>query len=629
VLARLATGGAANIFLARQPGAAGFNKLVCLKTLLPERASDADFVAMFLDEARLAARLNHPNCVQIYDLGRVRGVYYISMEYIFGDTLWNLLTTVTKLRTPLPASHVAAIIASGCDGLHHAHELKDGKGRPYNLVHRDVSPQNIMVTYEGQTKVVDFGIAKAETGRAPTIAGIVKGKFSYMSPEQITGGSVDRRSDIYSLGIVFFECLASRRLYRGDSPEDIARLILEHRAPRLRDVVPDIPAELDEICAKALARHPSKRYQTALEMGDALRDYLDSVRYNQSASSLAKLLEERFGDAVARRRKVFEAALAGTFDEQELVKALEARAVRNLDLFPDGDEPPPAENDFSEETSEHAAKDWKDPTNPPDVPTRPLHGEDPRLGMHSGIGFRVELQNFNPGESEPSDATTIDPTIQGDDDDDDDGNSEDLTTVNPEAQERETASFANASKSPTVQSVQAADSTQVDHYDPQDPRWSDDATKADTDAEEDFDDQTPFEGMEKLERNLGVVVTAASTPGNGAVITKSRSSPEAMMVKAAERSPDTVEEMEIPTKEEARALSDLQAFEPPEVDPADVVLIARSTNEVSPQLSQVTMPPGVQDNRRYTFAALLAAVGFGVSFGLVCGLLLARLIFNW
>ncbi|MEQ8976777.1 MAG: protein kinase, partial [Deltaproteobacteria bacterium] len=139
VLARLATGGAASIFLARQPGAAGFHKLVVLKTLLPERAIDADFVAMFLDEARLAARLNHPNCVQIYDLGRVRGVYYISMEYIFGETLWNLLTTVTRLRTPLPPAHVASILASACDGLHHAHELKDPNGKAYHLVHRDVS----------------------------------------------------------------------------------------------------------------------------------------------------------------------------------------------------------------------------------------------------------------------------------------------------------------------------------------------------------------------------------------------------------------------------------------------------------------------------------------------------------
>jgi serine/threonine protein kinase len=347
VLARLASGGAASIFLARQPGEAGFHKLVCLKTLLPERASDADFVAMFLDEARLAARLNHPNCVQIYDLGRTRGVYYISMEYIFGETLWSLLTTVTRLKVPLPSAHVASILASACDGLHHAHELKDGGGRPFNLVHRDVSPQNVMVSYEGQTKVVDFGIAKAETGRVPTVAGIVKGKFSYMSPEQITGGQVDRRSDIYSLGIVLFECLASRRLYRGDSPEDIARLILEHRAPRLREVIPDIPPALDEICATALARHPSKRFQTAQEMGEALRNHLDDLRFSDSSMVIGRLMEERFQPIIAERRQVYEQALGGVHDEAHLLKALDARAVRDVDLFPEGAS---ADPDFREES---------------------------------------------------------------------------------------------------------------------------------------------------------------------------------------------------------------------------------------------------------------------------------------
>ncbi len=336
VLARLATGGAANIFLARQPGVAGFHKLVCLKTLLPERAQDADFVAMFLDEARLAARLNHPSCVQIYDLGQEKDVYYISMEYIFGETLWNLLTTVTKVKTPLPPQHVAAIIASVSDGLHHAHELKDPQNRPYNLVHRDVSPQNIMITFAGQTKVVDFGIAKAATGRAPTVAGIVKGKFSYMSPEQITGVEVDRRSDIYSLGIVLFECLASRRLYRGDNPEEIARLILEHRAPRVSEVVPEIPAGLDEICDKALSRNPAHRYQTAREMGDAIRNYLDESRFAGSSTEVSKLLEERFAHRITDRTLAYEAALDGTYDESHLLSALDAQAVKEIDLFPEG-----------------------------------------------------------------------------------------------------------------------------------------------------------------------------------------------------------------------------------------------------------------------------------------------------
>lgn len=338
VLARLATGGAASIFLARQPGPAGFAKLVCLKTLLPDRASDADFMAMFLDEARLAARLNHPNCVQIYELGKARGVYYISMEYIFGETLWNLLMTVTRVRAPLPVLEVAHIIASVCDGLHHAHELRDSDGRPYQLVHRDISPQNIMITFEGQAKVVDFGIAKAKTGREPTQSGLVKGKLSYMSPEQIAGSPVDRRSDIYSLGIVMFECLASRRLYRGGTPEDIARLILDHRAPRLRDVVPETPAVLDEVCARALSRQRENRFQTAHDMGNAIRAYLDSVRYSQSSAVLARLMAARFGSKIARRRSVYEGALSNGYIDRDLLEALDARPVRDIDLIWDADD---------------------------------------------------------------------------------------------------------------------------------------------------------------------------------------------------------------------------------------------------------------------------------------------------
>lgn len=684
VLARLATGGAANIFLARQPGAAGFHKLVCLKTLLPERASDEDFVAMFLDEARLAARLNHPNCVQIYDLGRVHGVYFISMEYIFGDTLWNLLTTVTKLRTPLPSAHVAAIIANACDGLHHAHELKDGDGRMYNLVHRDVSPQNIMITYEGQTKVVDFGIAKAETGRAPTIAGIVKGKFSYMSPEQITGGSVDRRSDIYSLGIVFFECLASRRLYRGESPEDIARLILEHRAPRLRDVVPDVPPELDEICAKALARHPSKRFQTAVEMGDALRDYLDSIRYNQSASSLAKLLEERFGDAVKRRRVVFEAALAGTYDEQELLKSLEARAVRNVDLFPDG-EPNKGTKDFNVETKEHVDHEIE----PPDLPTKPLErGRSSIPGSeHAGAGFRVEIQGKSRRDSPPisllkeeedfgrdtsSDATRIDPHDLGSDD----LESEDLTCVDPEAVEDNLAAVPALDEGEiTVRpgeesdpfersgvigggSLDEVDATAVDLLaeGAGPPGWDGDATKTDGP----FDEKTPFEGERSrgkagAARDHGVVVTAAARGSkNGAVVTRSKSVAAVAAPSAIRAVPvvdHTVEEVDVPTREDSRARSDLQeagvatvetesddpapeaepdlfdAESEPDSEPEPVVERPPSPQELSQTLRQSPVQAPASLDRRYTFAALMAAMAFGISFGLIAGILLARFVF--
>lgn len=351
VLARLASGGAAHVFLARQPGAADFRKLVCLKMLLPERAADADFVAMFMDEARLTTQLNHPNCVQIYDLGQVDGRYYISMEYIFGETLWGLLTTVPRTKRLLPPEAVAAIIASAADGLHHAHELSDLDGSPFHLVHRDVSPQNIMVSFEGQTKVLDFGIAKAATGRAPTVVGVVKGKFSYMSPEQISGGRLDRRSDVFSLGILLFECLTARRLYRAPTPAEVASLILDHQPPRLRELLPDAPRALDEICARALSLEPEDRFASTAEMADALRDFLSHRDFEEASSLVATLMQERFAPQLAVRRRAYVAAIGGRIDDLELCEALGAKPVETEDLYPPPPDSSPGEEAYLPESA--------------------------------------------------------------------------------------------------------------------------------------------------------------------------------------------------------------------------------------------------------------------------------------
>lgn len=335
VLARLATGGAANIFLARHGGARPPDRrLVCLKTLLPDRARDRDFVDMFLDEARLASRLEHPNCVQLYGFGKAELTYYLAMEYIAGETIWGLLTNVAELRRPLPPVFVATVMAAALEGLHAAHELTDEEGRSYQIVHRDISPQNVMVTYEGRTKLLDFGIAKAETGRQATATGIVKGKFSYMSPEQITGGALDRRSDIYSVGIVLFECLASRRLYKSESPEEIARMMLERRPPRLREVNGEIAPALEDICATALARHAKARFATAAEMARALRSYVESEGHDGSEREVAALLEERLGAKIAGRRRLLEELRSGRYDESELYSVLGASPALDLDFRP-------------------------------------------------------------------------------------------------------------------------------------------------------------------------------------------------------------------------------------------------------------------------------------------------------
>ncbi len=333
VLAQLAAGGTANIFMAREPTADG-PRLVCLKTLLPERVEDEDFVSMFLDEARLAARFEHDNCVEIIGYGKERDAFYIALEFIFGETLWSLVNSVVDTQRMLPAPVVASIVAAAAEGLHHAHELTDEDGRPYHLVHRDVSPQNVMITYAGRTKVLDFGVAKADTGRAATATGIVKGKFSYMSPEQIVGSAVYRRSDVFSLGIVLHESLCARPLYYGDNPRDVATRIVKSPAPPVSQFRSDVDPELEAICARALERRIELRYPTAGAMAEALSAYLDRIGFDAGERPVAAVLADRFGPQIERRKRACVAAVEGEVSELELLSAFGARPVFDADMFP-------------------------------------------------------------------------------------------------------------------------------------------------------------------------------------------------------------------------------------------------------------------------------------------------------
>lgn len=332
VLGRLATGGMASIFLARETTPQG-PRLVCIKILLPERARDDDLVAMFLDEGKLASRLDHDNCVRIFAQGRERGVPYLAMEYIAGVTLWELIESYARRREQTPASAIASVVAATCFGLHHAHELKSPEGHHYNLVHRDVSPENIMVTFGGHTKLLDFGVVKAETSRPGTQTGIIKGKYSYMSPEQITGGRIDRRSDVFALGVVLFEALTARGLFRADTPNEIAALVLRKLIPRLGPLNQGVDDELEAIVNRALARPPSTRFQTAEEMGHALMGWLDRSADESGPSLLSRVLDRRFHDKVEPRRAVCQAALEGDYDEGKLLDVLGARPVFDVDLF--------------------------------------------------------------------------------------------------------------------------------------------------------------------------------------------------------------------------------------------------------------------------------------------------------
>ena len=214
LLKKLATGGMAQIYLARQLGPEGFEKLLVVKRILPHLAENEEFITMFLDEARIAARLNHPNVVQIFDLGAQDDSFFIAMEFIHGEDVRRVWKHADKVGKPIPLPLICRIIIEACAGLDYAHKKLDASGRPLNIVHRDISPQNILVAFEGGVKIVDFGIAKAADQATVTKSGVLKGKYSYMSPEQAAGQPIDCRTDIFALGVVLYELLTGTRLFK-------------------------------------------------------------------------------------------------------------------------------------------------------------------------------------------------------------------------------------------------------------------------------------------------------------------------------------------------------------------------------------------------------------------------------
>ena len=298
-LKKLATGGMAEIYLAKQSGLEGFEKVVVLKRILPHLSSDDEFVNMFLDEARIAAKLSHPNVVQIYDLGKADNTYYIAMEYVSGRNVQHLITKQQTLGGHLPVEHVCRIIAGVCDGLHYAHARKDYDGKPLNIIHRDISPQNILVSFAGGVKVVDFGIAKASTQLAQTRAGVLKGKYAYMSPEQVRGSKIDHRSDIFAVGLVMYEMLTGARTFERENSLKTLKAIVQEKPLNPREMNPDIPMEVVKILSKALEKNPDRRYKTAQEFQLALEDWLEQSPKKSNNVRLSRFLYELFDDELS------------------------------------------------------------------------------------------------------------------------------------------------------------------------------------------------------------------------------------------------------------------------------------------------------------------------------------------
>jgi serine/threonine-protein kinase len=320
LIAQIGSGGMAQVFLARQVGPLAFQKLVVVKSIHDTLTTSSEFVGMLLDEARVAALIKHPNVVDIYDLGEANGKYFIAMEFIAGRPLTKVLRRAKKTGKALDALSVAYVISQAADGLHAAHSLRSFSGELLNVVHRDVTPGNIMVSYEGGIKLVDFGVAKSLGNLNSTQAGQVKGKFGYLSPEQVSAEPVSAQTDVFSLGIVLWESLVVARLFQESTMGATISSILNKKIKppsRYRD---DVPEELDRISQRALARDPAERYQSAAELRDDLEAFLQKQNYHHGRRKVAEYMQEQFDKEIVSDRAIVTqtdfAAIPAAIDEE-------------------------------------------------------------------------------------------------------------------------------------------------------------------------------------------------------------------------------------------------------------------------------------------------------------------------
>ena len=301
VVDEIGVGGMATVELARMDGAGGFQKWVAIKRIHPHLTEDQQFINMFLDEARIAASISHPNVAQVFDLGKHENTYWIAMEYLHGEPLREIMRINEETQASIQPELAARVIADAAEGLHAAHELRGKDGKPLNLVHRDVTPHNLFITYDGVVKVVDFGIAKVTDSLSNTHAGTIKGKIAYMSPEQVRGKKIDRRTDVFALGVVLWEMTTGRRLFRVESDLGTLSRVEACVVPPPSALDEDYPPELESVLLKALQREPADRYQTARELSRALQKFLMGARKFVGPEEVSAYVKMLFSDRVAKR----------------------------------------------------------------------------------------------------------------------------------------------------------------------------------------------------------------------------------------------------------------------------------------------------------------------------------------
>lgn len=425
--ALIARGGMAEVWRARARGAGGFRKDVVIKTILPHLAQDPEFIEMFRNEALLAAGLNHPNLVQIFDFGSRESTYFIAMEFVDGQSLRHIARRYRQQTgAELPPWLALYVAAAVCDGLQYAHDLRGDDGRPIGLVHRDVSPENIMISYPGLVKLLDFGVAKATKDASLTDAGTLKGKYSYMAPEQILGRQVDRRIDVYGVGVILYELLTGVRPFQGRTQWDLLQQITSGEVAKPSSLMSWIPPELDRILLRAIERDPGERFGSTQELQAQLSDYLEKANNQRSQRDVGQFMQELYTEEVKVRTPAPKKAQAiaevvaqvETKNQGPDMAALvaELRAIETPAPMKDSDETQEGqqaqiEDDDEEEEEEGPAKEETGSSSVRAARSNPwprkeeAEGSEPSKSLAEGWATVVERSEEKTGRRRPRPAT--------------------------------------------------------------------------------------------------------------------------------------------------------------------------------------------------------------------------------
>ncbi|MDP3214222.1 MAG: serine/threonine-protein kinase, partial [Deltaproteobacteria bacterium] len=339
---KIASGGMGSVELAVAASGRSLGRMVAVKRLHPHLAEDERFLSMFFDELAITASLHHPHIVEIVDWGKDDRGHFLVLEYVPGDSLFALARATQKRGIPFPVELALYIVACTAEGLHAAHELRDDRGESRHLVHRDVSHSNVLVGIHGQVTLIDFGVAKARDNLTHTVTGTLKGKFGYLSPEQARGEALDRRSDLFSLGVVLWELLSGQRLFHGATEWESMRRTLEQDAPALHPDWPEVPAAVDELLARALARSRDERPATCLDLADALRAIARAEGYTAGEDELARFFREALPERVEELERLMVVAQASVEEATAIHRGLPVGADTVVTPPPAAAAPSPA-----------------------------------------------------------------------------------------------------------------------------------------------------------------------------------------------------------------------------------------------------------------------------------------------